>query len=330
MPAADDYVLLASADVVRHAAGRLREAVPEARFVAVDDDGVHGDPRSATVAYFSLDLLPDRAERFASAVDEAPSMRWFHTCSAGVDAPWFQSLLGRGLRFTTSSGASAAPIAQTVLYYLLALSRNARRWEDAQRRRAWEPHDVIDLRGKGLCVVGMGPIGTEVARLAGALGMDVTGVRRRPRGTEPCPTVGVADLDSVLPRTDFLVLAAPLNAQTRHMIDASRLALLPRGAFVINVGRGALVDEESLIEALAGGRLGGAALDVFETEPLPAASPLWAMPDVIVTPHACGRNPGNDERSLALLIENSRRWVRGEPLINEISRPRRGQGADRS
>lgn len=320
--ASTDYVLLASDAAIEQVRHQLCAVVPHAQFVPVHESGVDGDPSAATVGYFSLDLLPHRIDHFVAAVDSAPSLRWFHTCSSGVDAPWFQALLNRGLSFTTSSGASAVPIAQTVLYFLLALSRDSRRWEDAQRRRAWEPHDVMDLRGKQVCVVGMGPIGNEVARLASALGLDVIGVRRRPRGTEPCPTRPQTDLDAILPHTDFLVLAVPLSPQTRHLLDANRLALLPRGACVINVSRGAVADEAALTAALADGRIRGAALDVFETEPLPRESPLWTMQNVIITPHACGQNPGNDDRALSLLVNNSRRWLRGEPLLNEVVRPR--------
>jgi phosphoglycerate dehydrogenase-like enzyme len=302
-------------------AERVRAALPhlDLDFVSVGPEGVRGDPATATVAYFSGDLLADLGPPFAAAVDAATSLAWFQSFSAGVDHPWFQSLLARGLRLTTASGSAARPIAHTVVYYLLALTRQARRWEGAQRRRAWEPHDVVDLTGQRLCVVGLGPIGLEVARLGVALSMDVVGVRRRPTGDEPCPTYAFAELDGLLPGADHLVLAAPLTTETRGLLDRRRIELLPGHAIVVNVGRGGLVDEPALVGALAAGRIGGAGLDVFAEEPLPPDSPLWAMPNVIVTPHACGQTPANDERALQQFLDNLVRWVSGEPLLNEVS-----------
>lgn len=312
-------VVLAASEVVERLGPLVAEVSSAVSFVPVSPDRVEGDPATATIAYFSGELLPSRADAFADAVASATGLEWLQSFSAGVDHPWFQELLARGVRLTTASGAAAVPIAHTVLYYLLALSRRARRWEDAQRRRAWEPHDIVDLAGTRLCVVGLGPIGMEVVRLALAFRMDVVGVRRRPRGDELCPVVGFDELDRVLATTDHLVLAVPLTTATHHLLDTRRLALLPRHAVVVNVGRGPVVDERALVDALAGGRLGGAGLDVFEQEPLPATSPLWELPNVIVTPHACGQTPGNDERALDLFVVNLGRYCRGEPLLNEVT-----------
>lgn len=312
-------VILCSTFIAERIAPVVRDFEPEVGFVTVASDGVHGDPSTATVAYFSGDLLPDLGASFAGAVEAATNLEWFQSFSAGIDHPWFQGIMARGVRLTTAAGAAAVPIAQTVAYYLLALSRHARRWEDARRRKAWEPHDIVDLAGRSLCVVGMGPIGTEVARLGLALRMEVKGVRRRPVGDEPCPTFAMDDLDRLLPEVDYLVLAVPFTKETWHLLDTRRLGLLPSHAVVVNVARGPLVDEPALVEALQAGRLGGAALDVFEEEPLSTDSPLWEMENVIVTPHACGQTSGNDERALDLFVANLGRWSRGEPLVNEVS-----------
>ena len=169
-----------------------------------------------------------------------------------------------------------------------------------------------------LGVVGLGPIGLEVARLGVALRMRTIGVRRTPRGDEPCETWPMARLDELLAQADALVLAVPLGDDTRHLLDARRLALLKRGAWLVNVGRGALVDEAALVAALQSGHLGGAGLDVFETEPLPPESPLWSMPNVIVTPHNSGDAPGNLDRAAAIFLDNLARYGRGEPLRNEV------------
>jgi D-2-hydroxyacid dehydrogenase (NADP+) len=299
----------------------LRRAAPGRSLVVLRDGSPDGDPASVEVAFFSGDLYPEGTRDLARALHQAPGLRWLHSFAAGVDHPWFQALLGRGVRLTTSAGASAVPIAQTVMLYLLALSRDLPDWLREQGARRWSPRDVEDLQGQRLGVAGLGPIGLEVARLAGAFGLRVVGFRRAPRGDEPCETRSLAELDAVLPGLDWLVLALPLTPGTRHLLDARRLALLPARARVINVGRGALVDESALTRALAAGRLAGAALDVFEVEPLPPESPLWEHPGVIVTPHSAGSNPGNQRRAAELFVENLGRFARGEPLRNEVAGP---------
>jgi phosphoglycerate dehydrogenase-like enzyme len=278
-----------------------------------------GDPGAVEAAFFSGDLFPDRVREFALALRDAKALRWLHTFSAGVDHPWFQALRGQGIRITTSSGAHAVPIAQTVALYLLALSRGMQTFADAQRRRAWERHALVDLQGLVLAVVGLGPIGLEVARLGAALGMQVVGVRRRPRGDEPCETWPLERLDELLPRADAVVLALPLAPETKGLFDAARLARVKAGAWFVNVGRGDLVDEPALVEALRSGRLGGAGLDVFHSEPLPPESPLWSLPNVIVTPHNAGDTPGNLVRACEIFLDNLGRYARGEPLRNETA-----------
>jgi phosphoglycerate dehydrogenase-like enzyme len=168
----------------------------------------------------------------------------------------------------------------------------------------------------------MGSIGTGIARLAQALGLTVIGIRRSPRMpsdpvAETHPPSALAEL---LPRCDWLAIACPLTAETRRLVDAAMLARLPRGARVINVARGEIVDEAALVHALQGGHLAGAYLDVFEQEPLPAESPLWDLPNVIVTPHNCGASSGNEARILALFADNLERWLSGQPLLNELPR----------
>lgn len=300
-------------------AGALETAAPGVARVVVRPGGqLDGDVQRVEVAYFSGDLFPERAAEFWRPVLDLTGLRWLHTYSAGVDHWIFQKMLDRGVRLTNSSGASAVPIAHTVMLYLLALSRDLRRFLEAQRRHAWEPRAIADLGGRVLGVVGLGPIGMEVARLGQAFGMRVIGVRRAVRGDEPCETWPLARLDELLPIVDDLVIALPLAAETRHILDARRLSLLRPTACVVNVGRGELIEEAALAAALAEGRLGGAGLDVFEVEPLPAESLLWDLPNVVITPHCAGTNPGNDERATTIFLDNLSRWVRGEALRNEV------------
>jgi phosphoglycerate dehydrogenase-like enzyme len=297
----------------------LRAAAPGAARVVLREGKVEGDVANVEAAFFSGDLFPDRVREFVLALRDAVELRWLHTFSAGVDNPFFGKLRERGVRLTTSSGAHAVPIAQTVIWYLLALSRGAEAWRDAQERRSWERHDLADLQGLVLGVVGLGPIGLEVARLGAALRMRVVGLRRTPRGDEPCETWPLDRLDELLPQADALVLALPLAEGTRHLLDARRLALVKPGAWLVNVGRGALVDEPALVASLRSGRLGGAGLDVFETEPLPPESPLWSLPNVIVTPHNAGDTPGNQVRAAEIFLDNLARYALGEPLRNEVA-----------
>ncbi len=314
----DAPALLISDRVEERAGAALAEAWPGARVVLRGDD-LDGDPAAVGVALFSGDLFPDRTRAFARALRDAPGLAWMHSFSAGVDDPWFQRLRARGVRLTTSSGAMAVPIAQTVILYLLALARDLPGWLDAQARRSWEPRDISDLQGRVLGVLGMGPIGQEVARLGGALRMRTLAVRRKPTGDEPCETWPWERLPELLGLADALVLALPLTDETRHLIDADALARMRPGALLVNVGRGEVVDETALVAALESGHLGGAGLDVFEVEPLPAESPLWGMPNVIVTPHSSGTNPGNQERVIELFLDNLARYRRGDPLRNEVA-----------
>lgn len=270
------------------------------------------------------DSDPVLARRFFGSALRAPALAWMHLPNAGTDHPVFGMLLDRGVRLTTSSPATAEPIAQTAIAGVLWLARGFPAWSEAARRRSWQPHRELpaDLRGQTMVVIGMGAIGNEVARLARALGLRVLGVRRSPRrdSDHADEVVSPARLDEALPAADWLVLACPLTAETRGMIDARRLALLPPGSRIVNVARGGLVDEPALVRALATGRLGGAYLDVFAEEPLPASSPLWDMPQVLVTPHDAGASAGCADRVAAIFLDNLERWLRGEPLPGEVLR----------
>jgi D-2-hydroxyacid dehydrogenase (NADP+) len=311
-------VLFVSDEVEAEFGPRLGAVAPGYTRFASRVGGPEPDLSAIELLYFSGDIFPARAREFAVAALKAPNLRWLHTFSAGVDDPFFGVLRERGVRLSTSSGAHAVPIAQTVILYLLALSRDLPGWLGDQAARRWNPRAIRDLQGLHVGVLGLGPIGTEVARLSTALGMRVTGVRRAPQGDESCETVALSALDGLLPQLDALVVALPLCDQTRGLIDSRRLALLPPGALFVNVGRGPIVDEPALIDALGSGRLGGAGLDVFAEEPLASTSPLWTLPNVIVTPHSSGNCPENQLRATEIFLENLDRYTRGEPLRNEV------------
>jgi len=272
------------------------------------------------LAVFSADLwLDGRGPSFYKVLLQAPQPKWLHVFAAGTDHPVFAEVRRRGIRLTHSAGSSAVPIAHTVIMHVLALSRRARAFAVAQSAHEWAETDVVDVESRTMGIVGLGSIGAEVARLAQHFGMRVIGVRRTPSGDEPCETWPIERLHELLSMVDVLVLTAPLTVDTLGMIGAEELALMPKGAHVVNVGRGQVVDEPALAAALASGRLGGAALDVFAVEPLPAESPLWDLPNVIITPHSAGSTPLATERAAEIFADNLGRYVRGEPLRNEVS-----------
>jgi phosphoglycerate dehydrogenase-like enzyme len=283
------------------------------------------DAARAEIAFFSSDVFPEFAKPFFSAARKAPKLKWLHVFNAGVDHPVFASILERGVRLTTSSGSAAEPIAQTAIAGMLYFARSFPRWAAAQREHKWNqfPPDAHppDLRGQTLLIYGLGRIGTEIARLARLLGVRVIGVRRHAVETEHVDEIHTPDqLASLLPQCDWLTLACPLTDETRGLFDAAMLARLPRGARVINISRGEIVDEPALIAALQSEHLGGAYLDVFAQEPLPADSPLWDMPNVFVSPHNASASAGNDARINAIFLDNLKRWRRNEPLVNEVTR----------
>ncbi|HNP70305.1 MAG TPA: D-2-hydroxyacid dehydrogenase [Kouleothrix sp.] len=254
----------------------------------------------------------------------APNLRWVQATSAGIGQ--FVRRMGYeqsmpGVVFTTASGVHAKPLAEFCVLAMLAFGKGLRRMIEDQRRKHWERYAGTDLDGRTLGIVGVGSIGTEVARLGQALGMTVIGTKRTVAGAD----LGALHLDAlytpdelaeVLRRAEFLVIVTPHTDETEKLISAAELALMPQGAVLINIGRGAVVDEPALIEALRSGQLGGAALDVFEHEPLPADSPLWSLQNVLVSPHSGSTSDRENSRLTELFSENLRRFLAGEPLLN--------------
>jgi phosphoglycerate dehydrogenase-like enzyme len=264
-------------------------------------------------------LLP-YTQLFYEAMRQAPSLQWVHVHSAGADRQIFVDLMAKGVQVTTSSGTNAGVVVQTALAGLLSLSRRLPQLMAAQRAHTWAPliHTGLppDLAGQTAVIVGWGAIGQQLAAVLTLLGLSVIAVRRTAAVSAPAvQTVAYSDLHSVLPRTDWLVLACPLTAQTRRLIESQALAALPKGAHLINVARGEVVDEAALVHALQTGHVAGAYLDVFEHEPLATTSPLWDMPQVIATPHSAGFSDGNAKRVEQLFLDNVRRWSQGEALF---------------
>ena len=295
---------------------------PDLQFVVLPEHGRLGDDEIARIdiAVFSHDLWKaGRGGSYFKVLLGAPHVKWLHMFAAGTDNPIFDEIRRRGIRLTHSAGSSATPIAHTVIMHVLALCRGARSFATAQSEHVWADSEVTDVEGRTIGIIGLGSIGGEVARLAPQFGMRVLGMRRNPHGDEPCETWPISRLHELLPLVDDLVLTAPLTNETRNIIGEVELALLPRGAHVINVGRGQLIDEAALIAALQSGQVGGAALDVFVIEPLPTESPLWDLPNVIVTPHSAGGTALATQRAADIFAQNLGRYQRAEPMINEVT-----------
>jgi phosphoglycerate dehydrogenase-like enzyme len=268
-----------------------------------------------------------------------PKLRWLATVGAGVEYLAGSGLAERGVTVTNGSGVHACQIGEYCLGAILSIDQRHELRSDLQRRRSWERESATGdrLRGKTLAVVGYGSIGREVARLAAAFGLRVIAVKARPSirndegfrepgtgdptGEIPERIVGVNELPAAVSEADFVVLSLPLTAETRGLIGRRELAAFKPTAWIVNVGRGPLIDRAALIESLRSGRLGGAYLDVFDEEPLPIEDPLWGMPNVVVSPHVAGL-AGNLESlwtGMAILTEaNLRRFVAGSPLVNVV------------
>lgn len=259
----------------------------------------------------------------------AGRVRWIHSTAAGVSHLLFPELVESSITVTNARGVHARAMAEHVLGVMLAFTRRLHVARDRQAARRWTQAELWqgepafgELAGATLGLVGFGRIGEAVAQAARAFGMRVLAVRRRP-AADPAPAHaqwGPERLDDLLAESDWVVLAAPHTPATDRLLDAARLARMKPGARLVNIARGALVDEAALVAALRAGRLAGAALDVTAVEPLAADSPLWGMPEVIVTPHVSGVGPRFWERITAQFADNLRRFLAGEPLANVVDK----------
>ncbi|MCC6381110.1 MAG: D-2-hydroxyacid dehydrogenase [Dehalococcoidia bacterium] len=258
----------------------------------------------------------------ASLVEAAPRLRWIQVINAGVERMAEEGLLRRGFVVTNVSGLAAGPIAEYVLGTMIMLAKDMHGCLRDQIDHRWRFRFIGELAGKTCGVVGMGAIGRETARRARAFGMRVIASRRTaaPGETDPdCDELlPYAELGRLLSESDYLVLCVPLTAETVGLIGAAELRQMKATASLINIARGAVVDQDALIAALREGTIAAAALDVVEPEPLPADNPLWNMPNVILTPHISGAVEGYGHRATAFFLHNLRRYLAGEPLENVV------------
>lgn len=304
-PALEDAIRAVDSRVVLAAAPRLdavAAALPEAE------------------VYCGWELPADR-------LAQAPRLRWVHCAGAGVDRLPLAELAARGVTVTNSRGTHVTLLAE---YALGAMLMFARHLHVAHRQqilhRAWNRPPALggQLAGRTVAILGLGAIGADLARRCAQFGMRVIGLKREPGPVPHVETVyGPDELEACLRQADYVVVTLPLTPRTRRMIGAAQLAAMKPDAVLVNLGRGEVVDETALAAALAAGRLRGAALDVFEQEPLPGDSPLWGLENVLITPHTAGSAPYYADLAVPLFCENLGRYLRGEPLRNVVD-PVRG------
>jgi phosphoglycerate dehydrogenase-like enzyme len=285
-------------------------------------DGVPWEEAAVEVAWPTADLFePDAPLRpFFAFLLQSTTLRWIQSPAAGVDAPVFAELVRKGIRLTTSH-VTDIPISEYVLRAVLDHYQRPQEWAASMADRDWRRHDFREVAGSTWLVIGLGAIGSATAVRARAFGAEVIGVRRTPRGDEPVDRmVTPDDVLGVLGDADVVVLAAPATPDTRHLVDATFLAAMKPGSLLVNIARGALVDEDALVAALdAATTLEAAVLDVTAIEPLPADSPLWEHPAVTITPHNAAGGLGRFGRAAELFVENLRRYRAGEDLLHEVT-----------
>jgi phosphoglycerate dehydrogenase-like enzyme len=261
-------------------------------------------------------------------LDRAPRLRFIQSISAGTDQYDREMLKARGIRLASAKGVNARAVAEHSMALILALARKLPEARDNQARRHWRgmiseiSQREDELGGKTLLIVGLGSIGSRAAQLARAFHMRVVGVKRDPSvgGGAADSIHALAELKALLPGADYVLLTCPLNAETEKIIDADALSRMKDSACLVNAARGRCVDEPALVKALEDGRIAGAALDVTVEEPLPASSPLWALPNVLVTPHTAGETRKYEDNVLDILLENLDRLSRGgSRLRNEVA-----------
>jgi phosphoglycerate dehydrogenase-like enzyme len=300
---------------------RLRQLFPEDTILhASDDDQGRRLIAGADIA-FASNITPEQLRA-------AARLQWIHTPAAGVGHMLYPDLVERAITITNGSGTSAETMAEHVIAVVLALFRRLPTALARQAAHVWAQDEISSppgnrtIAGSRVLIVGLGAIGTATAMRLHALGAAVTGIRRSAAAAVPGVSAihSPAELHHLLGDADVVVLSAPQTAATRSLIGHAELERMKPGALLVNVSRGGLIDEDALVRALRAGSLGGAALDVFQHEPLAADSPLWEAPNLLITPHVSGFRPDHWDAAIALFADNRRRFAAGLPLLNVVDK----------
>lgn len=314
---------------------KIRSVSPniELKQLALPDDQWPEDRQTTAEVLYAISAIP--------RPKQAPNLRWVQAHFAGIDQLRNHAVWDSDVVITTASGVHAPVIAQYVMAQILAWAHRIPRWLKYQGQsewpqKRWDKFLPDELRGKTMGIAGYGSLGREIARLARAFGMEVLATKRDarrlednnftlpdtgdPKGELPARIYPGEATRSMIAECDYVVITLPLTEKTHHLFDETMFRAMRENAFLVNVGRGAVVKESDLVRALKKGWIAGAGLDVFETEPLPADSPLWQMENVIISPHISGFTPHYDERATDLFGENLRRYLSGKPLLNVVER----------
>lgn len=315
-------IILVPENVCGELALRARDISPDIVLRAYAEDGPL--PQDLDKAEGVLRWIAGK--RYADLVTQGPQVRWLHTASAGVDHVLTPSVRAKfPLDVTNSGTAFEIAISEFVLAWMLMVTRRLPLLLERQRAHLWEWLPQQELHGATVGIIGLGPIGRGIAARCKAFGMHTLGLRREEKAVDGIDEVltGSDGLARILAASDYLVLAAALTETTRTLLGAKELAQMKTGAWLINIARGAMVDEPALTQALHTGPMAGACLDVFAREPLPAESSLWDMPNVYVCPHSSsGWTEGLQARQKQLFLDNLRRFAHGEPLANVVDTAR--------
>ena len=289
--------------VVSNQAGVLRESAP-------DTDAI-------------LNGIPD-GHLLRDILSRAPRLRWVHSLSAGVEKILFPELVASPVVLTNARGVFKRSLAEFVMGAVLYFAKDFRRLVQSQQAGVWQPFEMEEAFSKVMGIVGYGETGRACAELARPFGMKILGLHRRPELSQGDPLLeavfGPHELHHLLAKSDYIVLAVPATPQTRGLIGKAEFAVMRPSSVLINVGRGSLVDESAMIAALEEGRLRGAALDVYETEPLPSGHPFYRSENVLLSPHCADHTPGFAELDMEFFMQNLQRFLKGKPLGNIVNK----------
>jgi phosphoglycerate dehydrogenase-like enzyme len=288
----------------------LRREAPDVQLsVGTDASSLHDAARRADAVL----IAPRAGTSLTELWNDLRNVRWIHTLAAGVESLPFDLLRRSDAVVTNSRGLYADALGEFAIAAMLWFAKDLRRLVRNQDARKWEAYTVERLEGQTVAIIGYGGIGQAIGRRAAALGMNVLTARRRQEYGDPT-------IEELIEQADYVVVSTPLTPSTRGLISRARIARMKSTAVFINVGRGATVDEEALVDALREGRIRGAALDVFETEPLPESSALWELENVLLSPHTADHTADSHTRAMQFFVENLRRFRAGESLENVVDK----------
>ncbi|MBK5290528.1 MAG: D-2-hydroxyacid dehydrogenase [Acidobacteriia bacterium] len=294
---------------------------PETRIIAGDQIEMFREAAGTADAMLNCFV---KLDLFRAVFLMAPNLRWVHSLSAGVENTLFPELVASAIPLTNARGVFSRSLGEFVITAALYFDKNIAQMKRQQQEGRWASMEVEELHGKTMGIVSYGTIGRCCAHLAKAFGMRVLATRRQPElsGSDPLldAVFAPAQLGEMMAQSDFVVVCSPLTAGTRGMIGATELARMKPEAVFMNVGRGPVVVESALIEVLREGRIRGAALDVFDHEPLPSGHPFYSLENVLLSPHSADHTPGWSDSSMEFFVENFERYTRGEPLENLVDK----------